>query len=312
MEHPKDKRVNSAFVKIYGLIGYPVKHSLSAIMHNAAFKHLGIDAEYEYRLFEAKPDDLESFLSGDLPIGKNLFSRDVIGFNITIPHKVRALQFLQKGITPVSDLNVVAAGAINTVKRDGKKLYYRNTDKDGFIKSLIGDLKFNLENKTIFIFGAGGAGRAITAGLFPQVGFKVKGVYLYDIKKEAIEAARSHFNNFGWIKEKIEYVSSSEVISEKIAQCQLLVNASPVGMKDGDPSPIDKNLLRKDLYVYDVVYNRTTQLVKDAQEKCRAACGGTGMLLYQGVDAFNFWMKPEYEAPVEVMRKALRAAIKAR
>lgn len=298
-------------MNLYGLIGYPVKHSLSATMHNAAFKHLGIDAEY--RLFEVPPAELENFLSGGFVIGDNLFSRDVAGFNITIPYKVRALEFLQKGIAPVSDINVAAAGAINTVKRDGKKLYYRNTDKDGFLKSLIGDLKFNPENKTIFIFGAGGAGRAITAGLFPQAGFKVKGVYLYDIKKEVVESARSHFNNFDWIKEKIEYVSSSEAISEKIAQCQLLVNASPLGMKEQNPSPIDKNLLHKDLYVYDVVYNRTTQLVKDAEErKCRAACGGLGMLLYQGVDAFNLWLKPKYEAPVEVMRKALEEAIKAR
>ena len=306
---------DSSLKKIYGLIGYPVKHSFSPAMHNAAFKYLNIDAEY--RLFEVKPEELKDFLLNKDFVakdreGNSIHARDIVGFNITIPHKVRVLELarLVENVTVRVYPEVLLSGAVNTIKRDNGKLHYLNTDTIGFVKSLIEDLKFNPEDKNVLLFGCGGAGRAIIAGLTPQEGFKVKKIYIYDANKEATNSAENHFSalasNFGSLRNKLQFISI-EGIPKVIPACQLLVNASPVGMKEGDGSVIDKNLLHQSLYIYDVVYNRKTQLIRDAESLGLHAKDGLGMLLYQGVSAFEFWTGRK--VPVEVMRKALVEAV---
>lgn len=262
--------MNREFVDTYGIIGWPVKHSLSPAMHNAAFKKLGIDAEY--RKFEVKPADLEDFL---------LNRKDVLGFNVTVPHKVRAKEILDR----VVDEKIACVDAINTVKREGSKIKYANTDVAGFLTSLREDLKFDHKDKNVLLIGCGGAGRAIIAGLSKSA----KKIYAYDSNPDAIKSSGI-----------LQCISAKE-IPEIIKDCQLLVNATPIGMKKGDSSPIDKELLHKNLFVYDVVYNRETELVKAAKGP---AVGGLGMLLYQGVHAFEFWTGKR--APIDVMRKALK------
>ena len=297
--------------KIYGLIGYPVKHSFSPAMHNAAFGALKINAEY--RLFEVKPEELEGFLLENIPVqdtkGESFFSQDIVGFNITIPHKVRALEIarLVKNYTVRMDFNIFASGAINTVKRDDGRLSYRNTDITGFMQSLRQDLEFNTSNKSIFIFGCGGAGRAIIVGLTCK-GTNVKKIYIYDKSKDTMDSTEKHFKQFSdYMDGDLEFVFLEEQIPDKIRECALLVNASPVGMKEGDDSIVDKKLLHDNLFVYDVVYNRKTQLIKDAESSGRPAKNGLGMLLCQGADAFELWTNQK--APVEVMRKALTEAM---
>ena len=122
--------------KIYGLIGYPVKHSLSALMHNAAFKEAGINAEY--RLFEVAPQELEGFLL------KKAFAENIYGFNITIPHKIKAREILGKNypavreaMTAVDWYYLELTAAVNTVKREKDKLLYWNTDAGGFFRSAL-------------------------------------------------------------------------------------------------------------------------------------------------------------------------------
>ncbi len=294
--------------KIYGLIGYPVKHSLSKIMQEAAFKACNINAEY--RLIPVKPEELEDFLLNDKKVsdisGNPISIQDLSGFNITVPHKVQAIK--KNPIIRIVDTNVILVGAVNTVKinKDDEKLDYYNTDVKGFIDSLREDLKFNPDGKHVFIFGCGGASRAVIAGLLPKEGFRVKKIFLYDIHREAIASIKEHFKSFDWIAERLEPVNE-DAISDKIKDCDLLVNASPVGMEEGDSSPVDRKLLHKDLYVYDVVYNRKTQLIKDAESAGLNARGGLGMLLYQGALGFEIWTGQK--APVEVMRKALEEAM---
>ncbi len=295
--------------RIYGLIGYPVKHSLSPAMHNEAFKARGINAEY--RLFEIKPDELEDFLSRDIQVrdinGDSFNSQDIVGFNVTIPHKV---PILVKDITTTQDRFVVLTGAVNTVKRERSKLKYYNTDVKGFIKSLQDDLKFDTNDKNVLIFGCGGVSRAIIAGL-SEDGIDIRKIYLYDLDKKAVESTERHFSQFDSVKNKLEPILFKQ-IPDKIKDVHLLINASPVGMKEGDSSLIDKEVLRickGNLSVYDVVYNRETQLVKDAKELGISAVGGLGMLLYQGMLSFGIWTgKP---APKDVMEKALSDGIRA-
>lgn len=302
-------------MKIYGLIGYPVKHSLSATMHNAAFKELGIEAEY--RLFEIPPEKLEGFLLENIKVedtqGKIFYSQDIAGFNITIPHKIKTKEILTKkfpyvGIAEDLSHYVKISGAVNTVKRLHDGLDYCNTDVSGFWESLREDLKFDARNKNVLLIGCGGAGRAVIAALTWKMQ-TVNNIYIFDNNSETIRSAKEHFGNAPvLLREKLEFISCEEIY-KKIKRCQLLVNASPIGMKEGDPSVIDKKLLHKDLYVYDVVYNRMTQLVRDAQEACgeEKACRGLGMFLYQGERALEFWIGRH--APSQVMRKALEEAL---
>lgn len=281
---------------IYGVIGWPVKHSLSPAMHNAAFKGLGIDAEY--RKFEVRPEELEDFL---------LNKKEVVGFNITVPHKVEARKILETKFSSDQTKEVLyyvqISGAINTVKREGDKIFYLNTDVYGFRGALAEDLKFEPRDKNVFLIGCGGAGRAVVAGLIWEGGgASANKIYVYENTDKALESAKRHFSKFSVTKEKLEFISSKE-ISSVINKCQLLVNATPVGMREGDPSVIDKKLLHKDLYVYDVVYNRETELIKYAKSLHLRAVGGLSMLLYQGMRAFEFWTGEL--APMEVMKQAL-------
>ena len=294
--------------KLYGLIGYPVKHSLSAFMHEAAFKDQGIKAEY--KLFPVKPEELEGFILGKTLIkdieGKEFNSADIAGFNITIPHKVKAREILEKmfpfdqsAYMVQEDLYYVKlSGAINTVKREEE---FRNTDAEGFLTSLYEDFKFDTNDKTALVIGCGGAGRAIIASLSWK-DVKIKKIYVNDISGEAMNSAKVHFSQFSHLKDRIEFIAS-ENIAECIQGCDLLINASPIGMEERDGFVIRKDLMHKGLHVYDVVYNRKTQLIKDAEEVGLPAMNGLRMLLRQGMGAFNFWTKKK--PPEEIMWEAL-------
>ena len=268
--------------KTYGIIGYPVKHSLSPTMHNATFKALGIDAVYES--FEVKPQDLEKAI-------KDLAESGVCGFNVTIPHKTACMKFLDS-----IDKDAERIGAVNTVDIKNKKLFGYNTDGPGFLRSLKEDLGFAPEGKNIFIIGAGGAARAVVCAL-AKIG--AGSITIVDkVKEKAIEL--SGMRSAGCPLNHIDYEESWQPFAR---QAQLLVNASPVGMKDSDPVPIDTDLLHNGLVVFDLVYNRETDLIKAARKKGLKACAGLGMLLYQGVEAFEIWTGRK--APVEIMRQAL-------
>lgn len=314
--------------KIYGIIGYPVKHSLSPAMHNAAFRELGIDAEY--KRFEVEPENLEDLLLKKLftdafikdTEGNDIATKDIFGLNITIPHKVRAREILERkspynkkvGL-PLYLHYVKISGAINTIYRIGNEFQYRNTDVEGFLKSLEEDLKFDKQKKKIILLGCGGAGRAIVAAL-SLIGSgqpDVSKIYINDVEKEKFESLKRDMSRISDIykifaEEKMQFIKNEE-IPNIITDCDLLINATPIGMKDGDPSVIDKKLLKnkKGLSVYDVVYNRKTQLVKDAEELGLNAINGEGMFLRQGLIAFDLWTG---KMPKDIMQKALSEALR--
>lgn len=288
---------------IYGVIGWPIKHSLSPAMHNAAFKKLGIDAEY--KLFEVRPEELEDFI---------LNRKDVLGFNITIPHKIKAREILQKKFHVVKNNPFEAeyryydnvSGAINTVKRNSEE--YCNTDPIGFRYSLETDLKFKTKDKIVLIIGCGGASRAIVAELSYYANW-VKKIYLYDINKEAVDSAKRQYSSLG---NKIEFICDAKNIPGLKSEIDLLVNASPVGMEEGDDRlPVPADLLHKGLYVFDLVYNRKTRLFKEASALECPVVDGTGMLAAQGAFSFSLWTGTNEPVGkiVEIMRAALKSAI---
>ena len=277
----------------YGLIGHPVKHSLSPAMQNAAFHALGIDAEY--LLYDVEPEKLESFL-------KNAIANNISGLNITIPHKIEAKEYLErKGML---DENARRLGAVNTVKiaEDGTLCGY-NTDGPGFYRSLVEDLKFEPEGKSVFVLGAGGAARAVIMYL----GNGPKRIFVSDIDKTKTADLVEHYKRY-YDSKRLVIVGEPD-FKKDLKECELLINATPVGMKEGDPSPVDESLFHYGLNVYDLVYNRAaTELVKKANAAKLHAVTGLGMLLYQGAIAFEIWTGAR--APVSVMKKALRDALK--
>lgn len=274
--------------KIYGLVGYPVKHSLSPAMHNAAFAHLKIDAGY--KLFSLEEPELEDFF-------RNLTKNNIFGLNVTVPYKERVIPFLDSVFEEAKLI-----GAVNTVKVSAGKLEGFNTDGEGFFKHITEDLNFNPKGKTIAILGAGGAAKAVSVYLSKP---KPKVISIYDIDRIKLSALAGHLKSH--FKEiKINPAGSIDELN--IPKCDLLVNATPIGMKETDHCLVEEGLLHRNLLVYDLIYNPVeTKLLRLAKEKGAKVSNGLGMLLYQGAAAFEIWTGQR--APVKVMRKALDEAL---
>lgn len=272
----------------YGLIGNPLSHSLSPLMHNAAFKALKIDAEY--KLFPLKEEEVENFV-------KSLNKNNIHGINVTVPYKEKVIPFLNK-ISPEARL----IGAVNTVKLTSEGLEGFNTDGAGFLMHLE-DLEFGVEGKNIAILGAGGACRAVSVYLAKA---KPKKLSIFDIDKTKLDILANHLkDNF----QSVDIEGVNSIGSLNIQNCDLLINTTPIGMKETDPCLVDEGLLHKNMLVYDLTYNPAeTKLLKLAREKGAKVSNGLGMLLHQGAIAFEIWTT--HDAPVEIMRDALLRGLK--
>lgn len=275
--------------KIYGLIGYPLKHSFSPAMHNAAFKALNIDAEY--RLFELKIEELRRFF-------KSLTAKNICGFNVTIPYKEGIKVYLNE-ITEEASL----IGAVNTVKIEGDKKIGYNTDSEGFLRHLMDVYKSGFYNKTAFLIGAGGAAKAVAYSLAKM---RVGSIIIYDKLTQRARALSKKINdNFKSCGSRA--VDSMDELLK--VNPDLLVNATPVGMEEADPLLIDPDKLTPRTFVYDLIYNPAqTKLLRLARDKGCGFSNGLGMLLYQGMLSFEKWTGKN--APQEVMRRALEEKLK--
>lgn len=274
--------------KIYGLVGFPVRHSFSPAMHNAAFARLKINAEY--KLFEKKPEELGGFL-------KSLSQDNIFGLNVTVPYKEKVMPFLDK-----LSREARLIGAVNTIKAAGKRLEGFNTDGEGFLRHLVEDIGFKPENKNIAILGAGGACKAICVYLAKT---KPKAIAIYDID-EAKAGVLVDYLKEGF-RDDIEFKAARSLEELHIRACDLLVNATPIGLKEADPCLVGAKLIHKDLLVYDLIYNPAeTKLLRLAKDDGAKVSNGLGMLLYQGMLSFKIWTGST--APKAIMREALSRA----
>jgi shikimate dehydrogenase len=266
--------------RVVGLFGYPVGHSLSPAMHNAAFEHLGMD--YCYVTFPVRPDMLKDAVNA-------VRALHLRGVNVTVPHKESVISLLDE-----VDKEASFIGAVNTVLNDEGTLKGFNTDGRGFMESL-SEEHVSLEEKTVLIVGAGGACRAISYYLSE----KVKKLLLFDIDEVRVTKL---LDNLGTIRSNVYRVK----VIDSLEDIDILINATPLGLKETDPYPLDGSLIRENMVVCDLIY-KMTPLLKAASEKGCRAIDGLGMLLHQGVLAFEIWtgLKP----PVEVMRRALRSRV---
>ncbi len=285
----------SGHTKLYCLIGSPVGHSGSPAMYNYSFARTGIDAAY---------------LAFDIPLDKlpegmaALKTFQVGGFNITMPCKTAVAEYLDE-LSPAAKL----IGACNTVTvSENGKLTGHNTDGVGFVRNL-SEHGVEVKGKKLVVLGAGGAATAITVqtaldgaaeiAIFNRFerenGFYTNGQHTVEKLAQAVPTCKT----------SIHPLEDSAALAEAIRHCDILVNATKVGMKplDGE-TLIDPALFRPDLVVADTVYNpRETRMIQEAKAAgCKAAVGGIGMLLWQGVAAFRLFTGKDMPAQ-EVLEK---------
>ncbi|MEA3328148.1 MAG: shikimate dehydrogenase [Candidatus Omnitrophota bacterium] len=277
----------NADTKLYGLFGHPIKHTFSPAMHNAAFEKLGLNSVYA--AFNVTPIKIGDAI-------KSIASINMGGVNLTIPHKERALVYLDR-----VDNQARLIGAVNTIiRKDGLLIGY-NTDGIGLITALKKDLRLNPKGRNIFILGAGGAAKAAAIQLAGQGAARIILADLVYRRAQNLSLRIRH--SFSDCKVKVISPAAKE-LSKNIKECDLLINATPVGMKKSDPLLIDPDCLHRRLAVYDLIYNPPeTKLLKCAKQKRLRTANGLGMLLYQGAASFRLWTGRK--APIDVMGKAL-------
>lgn len=269
---------------IVGLIGHPVEHSFSPPMHNAAFDALGMD--YTYVAFDVNPAELQKAIEG----AKSL---NIRGFNVTIPHKIEVMKYLDE-IDDVARL----IGAVNTI--DFKNLKGYNTDGIGAVRAI--EEVTSIKNKNVVIAGAGGASRAIS---FYIAKYGADSLTILNRNVDKAQSLARDVSNSGLIGD-VKSDSINE-INAYLADADILVDTTPLGMHphiNDQPIATAENM-HDELVVFDAVYNpNETVLLKQAIEAGAKPVYGIKMLLYQGAESFKIWTGAD--APVDIMEKALK------
>lgn len=255
-----------AETRLYGVIGFPVRHSLSPVMHNAAFKALGINAIY--LAFEVPPERLGDAMEGVRALG-------ISGLNVTMPHKGAVIHFLDSLSEDSGEI-----GSVNTVVNRKGKLEGHTTDGLGARRAL--ERAIELGGRKILIIGAGGAGKAIA----------------YELSKDnevvvlnrTLEKAKA-LERFGIMGDAL----NRENLGKYLEWAEVLINATSVGMNSWE-TPVPGEMLRKDLVVMDIVYKPLkTRLLTEAELRGCKTVDGLWMLVYQGIESFRLWtgFKPD-------------------
>jgi shikimate dehydrogenase len=273
--------------KLCGLIGDPVEHTMSPAMHNAAYRQMGLD--YVYVPFRVKPENLDKAIDG-------MRAFNIRGLNVTIPHKVAVIPFLDK-LDPLAE----KIGAVNTVVNDNGVLTGYNTDAAGFLRALQ-EKGIDPKGKKALILGAGGASRAVSLILADSGAERLVILNRAEELDWAYELAGSISQLYNMDAKAGELNRESlESVMERI-DISILVNATSVGMiPDADNTPVDADLLKPGMAVFDVVYNPLrTRLLRDAETAGAEPISGIEMLAWQGALAFEKWTG--HEAPLVLMR----------
>jgi shikimate dehydrogenase len=276
----------SGKTSICGIIGDPVEHTMSPAMHNAMYKAMGLD--YVYLAFKVASADLGKAIAG-------MKAMNFKGLNVTIPHKVAVIPFLDR-----MDILADKIGAVNTIVNDNGILTGYNTDAQGFLKALL-DRDVRPYGKNVLLLGAGGAARAISFILAEE---RAR-LTILNRKQElswATDLAECLSNVYS-LKVKARELTRQN-LKRAIASSDIVVNATSVGMiPDADSSPVPADLLCANLVVFDAVYNPyQTQLLREAKEAGAQTISGLDMLAWQGVLAFEKFTGKK--APFDLMRGA--------
>jgi shikimate dehydrogenase len=279
--------------RLYGIFGFPLGHTLSPDMQEAAFRSLGIKAFY--LPFEVRQNDFLKLLRER----KHLL---LDGFNITVPYKEIALRYLD-GLSPEAR----AIGAVNSVVCRGKRWIGFNTDGTGFITSLEKGAGFRPRGKRVMILGAGGSARAVAYGLAKR---RVKSI---TFANRTLSKARKIVSEYRRLFPRVEFAGTGLKPAPTAAWLKtvdLVVNATSVGLKAGDrPLVAAKDFPNRRALFVDLIYKPAeTRFLQSARRSGHRTLNGLGMLLYQGARAFELWTGRR--APIKEMRRALQEALR--
>jgi len=275
--------------RLLGVIGHPIGHSLSPLMHNAALTELG--ENYVYVAFPIKPEDLATAIAGLESIG-------VVGFSVTIPHKQTIMPFLSQ-ITPTAKL----VGAVNTVWWTEQGWQGTNTDVEGFVAPLK-ELAQDWQKVNPVVLGNGGAARAVVVGL-AQLGCPE--IQIVGRNLEKLEAFKNSWSRADFNSELSVY--PWQALAELIPSTTLLINTTPLGMTPHlEQSPVEEDLMQglsSSAIAYDLIYTpRPTRFLQQAADQGATIIDGLEMLVQQGAAALRLWLQKP--VPVDTMRQALR------
>ena len=274
--------------RVCGIIGDPIEHSMSPVMHNAAFEVLGLD--YAYLPFRVRREELPEAIAG-------IRALNLVGLNVTLPHKVSVIPLLDK-LDPLAE----RMGAVNTIVNESGGLAGYNTDAPGFLQALLSK-GIEPEGRKIVILGAGGAAKGISFILAEA------GANLVILNRTLSRAEELASQIAQYYHKKLEAMAlSEENLSKALNGADVLVNTTSMGMVPGvDQTPVPAKLLKSDMTVFDIVYNPLeTRLLREAKAVGARTIDGLDMLVWQGVLAFEKFTGQK--APFEIMKGA---AIKA-
>ncbi|KEO85166.1 shikimate dehydrogenase [Tumebacillus flagellatus] len=273
--------------RLTGLFGHPVAHSKSPQMHNAAFAHLGLD--FVYAAFDVLPERVGQAVESIRTLGLR-------GVNVTIPHKVAVMPFLDE----ISEA-ARRIGAVNTIVNDEGRLIGYNTDGIGYLSALREETGFAAQGKSVLLLGAGGAARAAATQL------------ALDGASRVTLAVRNPDKAAEVLSSLADLTQAQAVLLDEVAatvgEYDLVVNTTPVGMHPHvDEVPLDTTLLVPGQLVSDLIYNpRETRFLQEAKARGCGVSGGLGMFIHQGAEAFRLWTG--VEAPTDVMRKTVESCL---
>ncbi|MCX7626139.1 MAG: shikimate dehydrogenase [Candidatus Sumerlaeaceae bacterium] len=279
----------NAHTRMIGIIGYPVRHSLSPLMHNAEFRRLGLNLVY--LAWEVAQPALPLAIRGLRALG-------AVGFNVTVPHK-------QAVVAELDELSEEAKviGAVNTVRFENGRAVGYNTDAEGWREDA--ELEVPLKGATVSIIGAGGAARAVAVGACQAGAAKLIICNRRFETAETLGELIAHF--FPHVQ-----VSWSSLCGDRcrelIRSSQIVINATPIGMADKGGTPIPTEWLIEGQFVYDTIYTPAeTQLLREARQRGCRVRNGIGMLVRQGAKAFELWtgLKPDIQSMIATVEHAL-------
>lgn len=263
--------------KLTALLGSPVSHSISPLMHNEAFRLLNLD--YVYLCFDVNESGLKSAVEG-------LKTMNVQGFNLTMPDKVAVVELLDS-LTKEAEM----IGAVNTVVNQNGKLIGHNTDGYGYMES-VKDAGFDIIGGNMTVLGAGGASSAICVQAAKD---GLKEINIFSRKSASFDAAVSlceKINANTSCRANVYDINDDKLLKETISSSRILVNTSPVGMAPNTSESLikDADILTPGLIVSDIIYNpKQTELLRMAAQRGCKTFNGAYMLLYQGAKAFEIW-----------------------
>jgi shikimate dehydrogenase len=280
--------------KLFGIFGCPLSHTLSPAMHEAAFRKLGLNANYIV---------LELSMQAFQKLMRKPSKISLSGFNVTVPYKETVMKYLRE-VRPEAR----AIGAVNTVYRQGKRWVGTNTDMEGFLLTLKKDGLLRPLGKRAVVLGAGGASRAVVYGLSKEGAREILVADCFP------EKARKIMSDMKKLFPRVSYhavLAGTEKVKEAVQKADVIINATPLGLKSKDPRVIPDSWIpkagdKRKIFM-DLIYNPSvTPFLRAAKKKGHKTLNGLGMLLYQGAQALECWTGQK--APVREMRQALLQA----